>query len=67
MIWLLAGGGIAVGLALIVWLARRLGRAGLARDIAGRRAEVKNAELDAAVNAPRDARDVARRMRDGRF
>lgn len=67
MIWLIAGGGVAVGLVLIVWLARRLGRAGAARDIAERRVEVKDAELDAAVNAPRDVPDVVDRLRGGRF
>lgn len=67
MIWLIAGGGVVVGLALIVWLARRLGRAGAAREIAERRVEVKDAELDAAVNAPRDVADVVDRLRRGRF
>lgn len=67
MIWLIASGGIAVGLVLIVWLARRLGRAGAARDIAERRVEAKDAELDAAVNAPRDVPDVVDRLRRGRF
>lgn len=67
MIWLIAGGGVAVGLVLIVWLARRLGCAGAARDIAERRVEVKDAELDAAVNAPRDVPDVVDRLRGGRF
>lgn len=67
MIWAIAAGSVAAGLALIVWLARRLGRAGLVREVAEERAEVKDAQLDEAVNAPRDSGDVARRLRDGRF
>ncbi len=67
MIAAIAAGFAALAAALVVWFARKLGRAGAERELAERRVEVKDAELDAAINGPRDTDDVVERLRRGRF
>lgn len=67
MIRAIVAGGMLAGLGLMVWLARRLGRASLARDFARHQAEVEHAQLDEAVDAPRDTGSVVERLRDGGF
>lgn len=65
--------GLLVALAIValvagaIWAAKRWGGAAARRDIERKRAEVKDEQLRAAVDAPRDTGDLVERLRRGGF
>lgn len=57
----------AAGVFLVLWRTKEAGRQAERIDRALVNLKVKDAQLKAAVAAPRDASGAARRMRDGTF
>lgn len=64
---LLAALAIVALVAGAIWAAKRWGAAAALRDIEHKRAEVKDDQLQAAVDAPRDTGDLVERLRRGGF
>ncbi len=50
-----------------IWAAKRWGAAAAQHDIERKRAEVKDEQLQAAVDAPRDTGGLVERLRRGGF
>ncbi len=66
MISLYLSGFIILILCVVVWLAMRTGRSDVKKDMAEKNAEIKDKQLEAALNPP-DKRTVIDRLRDGKF
>ena len=64
---LLAALAVVALVAGAIWAAKRWGAAAALRDIEHKRAEVRDEQLQATVDAPRDAGDLVERLRRGGF